>query len=98
MTGTVACSANSSMSLCEKTRARMMELNLLRTRAVSFMDSFTPSWMSDGPRKRACPPRRFMPVSVETRVRVDRFWKIMAVDWPVRGFGAVTGSMEDCLP
>lgn len=54
--------------------------------------------MSDGPRNNACPPRRFIPVSVETRVRVDRFWKIMAVDCPVSGLGAFTGSTDESLP
>jgi len=56
--------------------------NPLFTLAVSFMDSLTPSWMSVGPRKRALPPRRPMPVSVDTRVRVERFWKIIATDLP----------------
>ena len=33
-------------------------------------------------RNRPWPPSLAMPVSVETRVRVLRFWKIIAMDWP----------------
>mmetsp|Transcript_6565 Transcript_6565/g.17843 ORF Transcript_6565/g.17843 Transcript_6565/m.17843 type:complete len:204 (+) Transcript_6565:474-1085(+) len=87
MMGTVEYLASSSMSLCENTRAKTNELNLARTEAVSRMDSLTPSWMSDGPRNRACPPSSAMPVSVDTRVRVDLFWKIMLTESPSSGFG-----------
>ncbi len=31
-------------------------------------------------------------------MRVDRFWKIIETDFPVRGLGAVIGSTVDFLP
>jgi hypothetical protein len=40
-------------------------------RRRTLRDSFTPSWMSWGPRKSAWPPRIAMPVSVETLICVN---------------------------
>lgn len=82
MIGTCASCASSSIRLCPYTRARITSLYRASTRAVSRAVSFTPSWMSSAPRNNAWPPSRAMPVSVETRVRVLRFWKIIAIVFP----------------
>ena len=42
------------------------------------MGSPRPIWLSLPERKRACPPNWYMPVSKETRVRVEFFSNIMA--------------------
>jgi len=63
----------------------MRLLKLDSTLAVSRMVSFTPSCTSPGPRNSACPPSSAMPVSDDTRVRVDRFWKIIATLSPANG-------------
>jgi hypothetical protein len=112
--GTVEKAASSCTSLCANTRARIMSLNRLRTKAttgkhkqhylfiytrccihtvhtfnitlpVSFIDSLTPSWISWGPSINPWPPSRNMPVSVDTLVRVDLFWKIMLMVCPRSG-------------
>jgi hypothetical protein len=44
--------------------------------------SLTPSWMSSFPRNMGCPPMAAMAASVETRVRVDRLLKDMAMVLP----------------
>ena len=44
--------------------------------------------MSRGERKSACPPSCQAPTSKETRVRVEDFMKIIASDFPARGFFA----------
>ena len=86
--GTSAYFASSVISLWAKTRAKIKSLKRLKTLAVSLIDSFTPNWMSEGPKNNACPPSMDMPVSVETRVRVDLFWKIILSECPSKGFGS----------
>jgi hypothetical protein len=73
ITGTDASRASSSTSAWANTLARMTLLKRDKTRAVSVMLSFVPSWMSSLPRNSACPPIMEKPVSVDTRVRVLRF-------------------------
>ena len=92
MTGTDEFWDNVSTSECSNTRAKMMLLNRLSTRAVSSRLSFWPSWMSRSPRYSAWPPKCRMPISVLTRVRVLRFWKIMPMLSPASGVNAAASA------
>ena len=51
----------------------------LTTKAVSYKLSFTPSWISDGDKNIACPPKAAILDSLATRVRVLRLLKIKAI-------------------
>ena len=76
ITGTLACSASSRMSLCAKSRAMMTSFMLESTLEMSFVASRLPMPISS-PRQSAWPPSRKKPDSNETRVRVDGFTKII---------------------
>ena len=77
MTGQSAYSASVSTSAWSNRRAITPSTYRPSTRAVSFSGSPCPSWMSSGPRNIAWPPSRVIPVSKETRVRVEGFSKII---------------------
>ena len=78
-------SANVSTSLCAKVRMTAPCAMRPRTRAVSWIGSPRPSWMSFALRNSALPPSSRMPTSNETRVRVDDFENISAHVWPLSG-------------
>lgn len=80
----VSLRARTSISSCPPTRAMMPSTILDTTRAVSYRLSFTPSWISCGPRNIGVPPRVATDVSDATRVRVDRFENMIATLLPVK--------------
>ena len=84
MTGMEAYWASSSTSSWPKVRIMMPSQYRSSTRAVSSMGSPRPIWLSLPERNRAWPPSWNMPVSKDTRVRVEFFSKIMARVLPCR--------------
>jgi hypothetical protein len=98
MTGTEECLARFAMSEWGPTRATMALTMLEITTEVSYSDSFTPSCISSFPRNIGCPPIATTALSVETRVRVERFENSIATDLLESPFrkGHVEGSLV-CL-
>ena len=78
ITGTVARSASSSISWSSPVRIPIAAAWRESTYAVSRTDSPRESWRSSVRSTIGWPPSSVIPVSNDTRVRVDGFWKISA--------------------
>jgi hypothetical protein len=86
MVGIPAKRANSSTSLCAKVRKTAPLTIRPSTRAVSFISSPRPSWISFDERNIASPPNSRMPTSKDTRVRVEDLEKSIAHTCPCKGW------------
>ena len=78
ITGTVACSANSSSNASGPVRIPIAATWRESTYAVSRTDSPRVSWRSSVRSTIGWPPSSVIPASNDTRVRVEGFWKISA--------------------